>query len=508
MGRYSSLGVFVINLFVILLIFERAALATEHFAGFAHMNQPATADTWGPVQTEKASVANLAPVLLPFFNNGPVFGLPGTEVGDFWHRTQLTGDWGGIRTDLARHGFFFDLYSTSAYQNVMSGGLNTGGAFVQNTQLSINVDTGRAGLWPGGVFHFTVESRYGSSPENTFTVGSVAPQYYGLALPGPFFANDTFPTEYYLVQSLHPKFSVILGKLNVLYLADQTLFGDSYKYYFANFNFNKNPIALNFFNTTSIAGVGVWTPTDWVTLAGGVFDPNSQANNFATDAFDSVNVYGAAVFSYRVGGLPGQFMPQFNWTNKEKIDRASPFGQLSQTQIPQAIGVLLGSPSTEGLPVNFTSESWTVIANFSQYLFTTEDTAAITQKLKSGQPLRGIGLFGRLGYAPEESNTVSRNASLALFAHGLFAGRKYDSFGAGFYYDAISGDLKDSIKQLTAGTATVKDEKGIEVFYDFAITPAIRLIPSYQHIWNPLTAGVTAQQSTADVFLVRLAVAF
>ena len=122
MGKYPSLGVFVINLFVILLIFERAALATEHFAGFAHMNQPATADTWGPVQTEKASVANLAPVLLPFFNNGPVFGLPGTEVGDFWHRTQLTGDWGGIRTDLARHGFFFDLYSTSAYQNVMSGG--------------------------------------------------------------------------------------------------------------------------------------------------------------------------------------------------------------------------------------------------------------------------------------------------------------------------------------------------------------------------------------------------
>jgi hypothetical protein len=41
MERYLSLSIFVI-----LLVFERAALATEHFAGFAHMNQPATADTW------------------------------------------------------------------------------------------------------------------------------------------------------------------------------------------------------------------------------------------------------------------------------------------------------------------------------------------------------------------------------------------------------------------------------------------------------------------------------
>ena len=66
-------------------------------------------------------------------------------------------------------------------------------------------------------------------------VGSTAPQYYGLALPGPFFANDTLPTEYYLTQSLDPKFSLLLGKLNVLYLADQTLFGDGYKYYFARY---------------------------------------------------------------------------------------------------------------------------------------------------------------------------------------------------------------------------------------------------------------------------------
>ncbi len=124
-------------------------------------------DSWRPVPTKKASVANLAPYLLPYFNNGPVFGLAGTDSRDFRYRTQLSGDWGGLRTDLARHGFFFDLYSTSAYQDVASGGLKTGSsAFIQNTQLSMNVDTGRAGLWPGGVFHITLEARNRNSPSS------------------------------------------------------------------------------------------------------------------------------------------------------------------------------------------------------------------------------------------------------------------------------------------------------------------------------------------------------
>lgn len=141
-----------------------------------------------------------------------MFGLPGTDAGAFRYRIQLSGDWGGLRTDLARHGFFFDLYSTSAYQDVTSGGLKTGNASIQNTQLSINGDTGRAGLWLGGVFHFTLEPRYGSSsPQNTLTAGATVPQYTGLAFPGPYFVHYVLPSEYFLLQALRPKFSVILA---------------------------------------------------------------------------------------------------------------------------------------------------------------------------------------------------------------------------------------------------------------------------------------------------------
>jgi carbohydrate-selective porin OprB len=475
--------------------------------GEAEATDKGEANSWGPVPTQKASLANLAPVLLPYFNNGPVFGLPGTVTGNLRERTQLSGDWGGIRTYLARHGLFFDLYSTSAYQDVASGGLKTGSAFVQNTQLSINIDTGRAGLWSGGLFHLTLESRKGSSsPQNTFTAGSSVPQYTGLAFPGPFFAHDLLPTEYFLQQSLAPKFSMLLGKIEVLTICDQTLFGNSYKFDFANLNFNKNPMALNFYNTTSLSAVGVWTPSGKLLVAAGVFDPNSQANNFAAKAFDKVNVYGTAIFSYNIGNLPGQSWAQFNWTDKPKIDLRAPFGQLPLGTNSQAVGILLGSPSIQGVPINYKSDSWVTIGNISQYLFVKDHPGAIAGKLASGQPLRGIGVFGRLGYAPDQTNTITRDASIALFAHGLFDLRKNDSFGAGFYYNGISSPLKLNIEQLSGRKNAVQNEKGSEVFYDFAITPAIRFIPSYQHIWNPLTAEVTRNQRSADVFLAGFTV--
>jgi len=68
--------------------------------------------------------------------------------------------------------------------------------------------------------------------------------------------------------------------------------------------------------------------------------------------------------------------------------------------------------------------------------------------------------------------------------------------------------LKRDVARLTAGTSKVSDEKGVEIFYDLAITPAVRLIPSYQHIWNPFVAQVVTDQDHADIFLTRLTVAW
>ncbi|WP_028745902.1 carbohydrate porin [Rhizobium mesoamericanum] len=501
------IGIFVSG---ISLLANSAALADENFASFQHLSEtqkPAIEnfdDRWGPVKSDKLSLINLAPAFIPFFNNGPAFGLPGTVTGDIFERTQLTGDWGGLRTKLAQEGLFFDLYTTSAYQDITSGGLEEGSAFVQNAQFDLNIDTGRANLWDGGLIHVSLQSRYGDKAEDTLTAGASVPHYTGLVLPGPFLDSDTLPSEYFIAQALSKKTAVVIGKISDIFIPDETLFGDSYKYYFANFNFNKSPMTPNFYNPTAWAALGIYTPTPWLALAGGVLDPNSQSDNFADNAFDKVNLYLMATASYDIGGLPGQFSPAFNWSNKPKLDLAAPFTGLGRAQIPHAVATLLGGATADGLPANRQDTSWFAIANFSQYLYVKDDTLSAKDRLKNGEVVNGVGVFGRFGFAPQDTNPISRYASVGLFAHGLLDSRPYDSFGAGYYYNAISPDLKDSVQTLTGGEARMKDEKGTEVFYDFALSPAMRLIASYQHIWNPFAAQVADNKKGADVFSARM----
>src|ERR1700689_1537872 len=98
---------------------------------------------------------------------------------------------------------------------------------------------------------------------------------------------------------------------------------------------------------------------------------------------------------------------------------------------------------------------------------------------------------------PEETNTITRDANVALFAYGLSDHMSNDSFGLGIYHNGITQPLKNDFNQFTWAAAIVKNENRLEVFYDFAITPAISLIPSYQHIWNPMSAGVTKNEHGA-----------
>lgn len=465
---------------------------------------------WGAVPTDKVSLANLAPGLLVYFNNGPVFGLPGTVTGDITERTQLLGDWSGSRTELARKGFFFDLYSTSYYQNVTSGGIKTGDAFVQNTQLSVNIDTGRAGWWSGGLIHLTAQSRFGDNPPSTFTAGTVVPHYTGLVLPDPMQPNSFLPSEYFLVQALSKQASVVVGKISDVFIPDQTAFGNAFKYHFANFNLNKNPITTNFYNPTALGALGVWAFSPKFVVAAGVLDPYTKATSFAEcNSFEKVNIYLTSIMSYDINGLPGQFSPAYNWSNKPKINLDAPFGRIaSPAAVTQAIGSLLGLASSEGLPTNYKDDSWFALANVSQYLLVRDDPETVARKMKSGELIRGIGVFARAGYAPDDTNPITSDFSVALFAHGLLARRDYDSFGIGFYYNKISDKLKTDISELSRGRATARDESGMEVFYNFAITPAVRVIPSYQHIWHPLAAEVAERHKSTDIFQTRMTVAW
>src|SRR5437588_5089132 len=121
MKSWRSVNHLALCILAISLLWVSIAEADQNFAGFRHLDASGelpgateAAPDWGPVQTDKASIANVSPVLLPFFNNGPVFGLPGTVVGDFWQNTQLTGAWGGVPKTLRVDGIVLTVYLTTS----------------------------------------------------------------------------------------------------------------------------------------------------------------------------------------------------------------------------------------------------------------------------------------------------------------------------------------------------------------------------------------------------------
>jgi porin len=73
-----------------------------------------------------------------------------TYSGDFWTRSTLTGDWGGTRSEWAAKGVTFDINLTQIGQNVISGGKNQGWEYAGRGNMTMNMDTGKMGLWPGG----------------------------------------------------------------------------------------------------------------------------------------------------------------------------------------------------------------------------------------------------------------------------------------------------------------------------------------------------------------------
>jgi carbohydrate-selective porin OprB len=453
-------------------------------------------DDFGPVDTKFISLANVAPGVFSWFNDGAVFGLPGTRVGSITERTHLTNDWGGLRTEWARNGVFLNLYNTTAYQQ-MSGGLDPGGSVINNTQISVDLDTGRLGWWSGGLFHFAAEARAGSDNSEVYGAGTLVPTYYGAVLPQPGRDNDILFTNFFLEQAFG-KAGLIVGVIPGLYFPDRTLFGDDWRRFFANYAFNQNPIWTLFSNPQTATLTATYRPIEELNFTLGVYDAKTDTTDFS-NFFDEIYVYGQGAYSYEASGLPGQVLVGGLWSNQEQLNLRDPL----------SVSILPGAPPTTrpggvNLTGNFTDSSWFMIANFSQYLFVKKAQEKREVVMARGDPLRGIGMFGRAGYAPPESIAITAHFSLAVLVHGLVDARPNDSFGFGGSYNMLSGDLKNGVRVFSGGDISIDDESAIEAFYNVRITPAVDLNTSYQHVWNPFTAALAGGDDSADILMVRL----
>src|SRR5262249_54615393 len=80
--------------------------------------------------------------------------VPTPYSGDIWTRSTLSGDWWGVRNDLANKGVTLDMSITQVGQGVVAGGKNGEWEYGGRGDFILNLDSGKLGLWPGGFFKF------------------------------------------------------------------------------------------------------------------------------------------------------------------------------------------------------------------------------------------------------------------------------------------------------------------------------------------------------------------
>jgi porin len=401
-------------------------------------------------------------------------------TGDLWTRSTLSGDWGGLRNELAAKGVTIDMSLTQAAQGIVHGGKDTGWQYGGGRgNITVNFDSEKLGLWPGGLLTAEAEGNF-IPQDNLFKsvngkTGALMPVNSNQFYPMPAGDNFNLP-QLTFTQFISPYGRLLIGKLD-------TTSGDANEFahgkgdtQFMNLAFNFNPVPLV---TTPYSTLGtglILFPTKdprQAIVNFLVLQANGQASTSGFNDLDANKLTFAGEGRVRTNffGLTGHQLLGATFSNRKF------------TSIDQSLRFVIENRGLEEK-----KGSWNVYYNFDQYLY--------EPKKGSGQ---GIGIFGRLAVSDGNPNPMHHFYSIGVGGKGTIPGRPRDRLGLGFYYI----DIKNPQFQGPFGTTKfLRDEYGFEAFYNIAITPWMLLTPDIQIVRGAQKNRITLGTSPLGVPII------
>ncbi|MGE5202937.1 MAG: carbohydrate porin [Acidobacteriota bacterium] len=397
-----------------------------------------------------------------------IYEVPPTWGGDIWDRPRATGSWDGFRDEMGKKGVVLDVDLLLTPQAVVSGGRSTGGKFWGNADYTLNIDTGKAGLWPGGFIKVSVDSGFGSNVYRNS--GATVPVNTADLIPAP---NDeaTALMNATFIQFLSTKFGLAAGKIDTLDLGAQEFYGD-YRTQFLNAAF-VFPMVLENVPLSAYGGGVIALPTEDLILSAMAMDPSgTPLNNNVESAFDNgVMILGNGALTIKPWGLVGHQNLGFSWSNKERFslnqDPSNIARLLAEERFPRLgnLGPVLKDILTRffpGLavptqPANRVNSTWSVSYTFDQYLWQPE-----------GDSKHGVGVFFSFGVSDGNPNPVKYALLAGVGGKGMVPGRDDDSFGIGYARTQYSSAFVPFLReQLNLG---LQHEDAVEMYYNAAVT--------------------------------------
>lgn len=437
------------------------------------------------------------------------YEVPPTWGGDLGSRARLTGDWGGARDDLGKKGVVFDADVYWMPQKTVSGGKDSSSGGRGNAIATLNVDTQKLGLWPGGFFNVQTVTSFGNSIYRD--TGSIVPANEAWILPTT--QPDTGLQSFTFMQFLNEKFGLVAGKINLVASSNQ-FFGD-YRTGFSNTGINI-PMALVLVPLSAFGAGALYLPSDNVTLTAMVVDPNGtiKSNDLGHAFNDGVMALASADVKIKPFGLPGHQTLTLSWSNKDRTSLiqdpsniarllltgrfpalGNPGPILSEILAAKAPGLLVPTQ-----PLNKENATWAAVYGFEQYFWQ-----------PAGDPKRGIGAFFNFGASDGRANPIRHSYSLGLVGKGVVPGRPRDDFGIGWARTQFSDNFVPFLRNTF--DLGLNHEDAVELYYSASVTPWLTVSPSLQVISSGLNkeldpGGSLKSLDTTYVAGVRVGIRF
>lgn len=321
--------------------------------------------------------------------------------------------------------------------------------------LTFRLNGAAAGLWPGLFVNAHLEQSFGQDA-NTQGDGTILPVNTAMAFPREGGSDTNFSLT--VTQLINPRTSFTFGKFNMLAAVAATpLIGGGGTETFQNIGL---AAPVSGVTPPYVFGGLLSVRTRAASLSFFVYDPrNAQDDDVIRNPFSEGTTFSvSATVPVAPGGLQGSQGLRLVYSSASGID----FRTIPDLALP---------PGSDA-----------VLADRKGYYFL---SYSFQQYLVQEAPGVGWGVFGQFGLSEGNPNPVRSSAILGLGGNATFLDRPEDRWGiAGFYYD-FSDELEDGLAAIGSG---LRDEYGLEAFYDARITENLRLGGNVQII-RPGTPG-------------------
>jgi porin len=393
-------------------------------------------------------------------------------------RPSLLDDPGGLKEQLRNAGVTTEVWVTQFYQSQFEGDATKAWFYGGKTDAFLNLDFEKLGLWSGFRVNAQFEHEFGANLNRKDF--ALAPVNTALAYLDRDGYHETLSLT--VTQNFGDHVSASAGKFNMMTLASRTpLVGGGGIETFMNraLALPSTGVAYTAARGAPVDRVIVSPPyllaatltlkTDPIvekapaTLTLLVADPRSALDPRVIEyPLEKGWAVGAsATLPVQIAGLRGFHTLRAAYSNARGIDLEAVADQ---------------PPPPSPAVVRLKKGYWFASYAIQQYLVQSETDPAV-----------GWGFFSLVTTSDGNPNPVKWSGFAGLAGNTMLEGRENDRWGVGFFQYGFSEPL---LEALAAFRIFRKDERGVEAFYNLAITPWLRLSADLQVIdpWNPARA--------------------